>query len=69
MLRALGLAYHWQHLLDEWRAALVAEIAEAEGMDVTQVRRVMRLTLLDPELVDRLAGAPDIVLEQVMRRT
>ena len=69
LLRALGLAHHWQRLLDEGRAVSVIDIAEAEGMDVTQVRRVMRLTLLDPELVDRLAGAPDIVLEQVMRRT
>lgn len=68
LMRALGLAHHWQRLLDEQRAASVAEIAEAEGMDVTQVRRVMRLTLLAPEVIERLVGAQDIVLEQVMRR-
>ena len=68
LMRALGLAYHWQRLLDEERAASVAEIAKAEGMDVTQVRRVMRLTLLAPQVIERLVGAPDIVLEQVMRR-
>ncbi len=68
MMRALGLAHHWQRLLDERRAATVAEIAEAEGVDVTQVRRVLRLTLLAPEVVERLAGSPDVVLEQVMRR-
>ena len=68
LMRALGLAHHWQRLLDEERAASVADIAKAEGMDVTQVRRVMRLTLLAPEVIERLAGAPDIVLEQVMRR-
>ena len=68
LMRALGLAYHWQRLLDEERAASVAEIATAEGMDVTQVRRVMRLTLLAPEVIERLVGAPDILLEQVMRR-
>ena len=67
-MRALGLAHHWQRLLDEQRAASVAEIAEAEGMDVTQVRRVMRLTLLAPEVVERLVGSPDAVLEMVMRR-
>jgi hypothetical protein len=48
LMRALGLAHHWQRLLDEERAASVADIAGAEGMDVTQVRRVMRLTLLAP---------------------
>ncbi|MFN3544680.1 MAG: hypothetical protein ACK4UX_07485 [Thiobacillus sp.] len=69
LMRALGLAHHWQRLLDEQRAASVAEIAKAEGMDMTQVRRVLRLTLLAPEVVERLMGAPDILLEQVMRRT
>lgn len=39
--RAPALAHHWQRLLDEQRASSVAEIAEAEGMDVMQVRRVM----------------------------
>lgn len=68
LMRALGLAHHWQRLLDEERAASVAEIAEAESMDTTQVRRVLRLTLLAPEVIERLVGAPDIVLEQVMRR-
>ena len=52
----------------EARAAFVADIANAEGMDVTQVRRVMRVTLLAPEVIERLVGAPDMVLEQVMRR-
>ncbi len=69
LMRALGLAYHWQRLLDKERAASVSEIAKAEGMDVTQVRRVMRLTLLAPEVIERLVGAPDIVLENVMRRS
>ena len=68
LMRALGLAHHWQRLLDEERAASVAEIATDEGMDVTQVRRVMRLTLLAPEVIERLVDAPDILLEQVMRR-
>lgn len=68
LMRALGLAHHWQRLLNEQRATSVAEIAEAEDIDVTQVRRVMRLTLLAPEVVERLMGSPDAVLEKVMRR-
>ena len=67
LMRALGLAHHWQRLLDEQRAASVTEIAKAEGMDVTQVRRVMRLTLLAPEIVERLACSSDAVLEKVIR--
>ena len=67
LIRALGLAYHWQRLLDEEKAADVAEIAKAEGMDVTQVRRVMRLTLLAPEVIERIVGETENVFEQVMR--
>ena len=64
-----GRCPHWQRLLDEDRSTSVAAIAKAEGMDVTQVRRIMRLTLLAPAVIERLVGAPDILLEQVMRRS
>ncbi len=68
LMRALGLAHHWQRLLDEQRAGAVSEIAEAEGMDVTQVRRIMRLTLLAPEVMDWLVESPEAVLETIIRR-
>jgi len=69
LMRALGMAHHWQRLLEGQRVGSVAEIAKAEGLDVTQVRRIMRLTLLAPEVVEWLAGSPDVVLEKVMRKT
>ena len=68
LMRALGLAHHWQRLLDEQRAASVAEIAQDEGMDVTQVRRLLRLTMLAPQVLERLTESPEAVLEHVMRR-
>lgn len=68
LMRALGLAHHWQRLLDEQRAASVAEIARAEGMDVTQVRRLLRLTLLAPDVLGILANSSNVALESVMRR-
>jgi hypothetical protein len=68
LLRAMGLAYHWQRLLDEQRAVTLAEIAEAEGIDLTQVRRLMRLTLLAPAVVEQLVGSNDFVLEHLMRK-
>jgi len=68
LMRALGLAYHWQRLLDGQRAASMAEIAEAEGMDVTQVRRVMRLALLAPRTVERLASSARVSLDGILRR-
>ena len=68
LMRALGLAHHWQRLLDDQRVASMAEIAEAEGMDVTQVRRVMRLTLLAPCTIERLASSADVSLDAILRR-
>jgi hypothetical protein len=68
LMRALGLAHHWQRLLDEQRAASVAEMAQAEGMDVTQVRRLLRLTLLAPDVLEILVNSYDVALESVIRR-
>jgi hypothetical protein len=42
-------------------------IAKAEGMDATQVRRIMQLTLLASDVIERLVGTPDIVLERLRR--
>ena len=67
LVRALGLAYHWQRLLDEQRVESVAEIAEVEEINVTQVRRLMRLTLLAPAVVEQLVGTSETALEQLMR--
>ncbi|MEQ6351933.1 hypothetical protein [Ralstonia pseudosolanacearum] len=69
LMRALGLAHYWQRLLDEQRVVSVIEIAKAEGINVTHVRRTLRLTLLAPEVIERLIGTPEAVLELVMRRT
>ena len=67
LMRALGLAHHWQRLVDDQWVASVAEIAEAEGVDITQVRRLMRLTLLAPGVLDSLVGTPDMTLEKIVR--
>ena len=68
LMRALGLAHHWQRLLDEGRLASVSEIAQAEGIDPTQVRRLLRLTLLAPQVIEHLVRSPHMALEQVLRR-
>ncbi len=68
LIRALGLAHYWQRLLDEQRFASVAEIAEAEGIDASRVYRMLRLTLLAPDIVEQLISGPEATLEPVMRR-
>ena len=54
LMRALGLAHHWQRLLDEERVADVAEIAKAEGLMPTTVGRLLRLARLAPDIIEQL---------------
>ena len=70
LIRALGLAHYWQRLLDEGKFRSITDIAAAEGIDVTQARRVLRLTLLAPAVVEKLLAETDmsINLEAVLRR-
>ncbi|MEF9387761.1 hypothetical protein V4890_19345 [Ralstonia solanacearum species complex bacterium KE056] len=68
LVRALGLAHYWQQLLDQQRFASVAELAAAEGIDASRVYRLLRLSLLAPEIIERLVASPEIQLELIVRR-
>jgi hypothetical protein len=54
LLKALGRAFHWKRLLDDWTYASVSDIALAEKLDRTYVGDVLRLTLLAPEIVEAI---------------
>ncbi|MHA6911101.1 hypothetical protein ACQUJS_22265 [Ralstonia pseudosolanacearum] len=69
LMRALGLAHYWRRLLDEGRFASAAEIAKAEGTDVSRVFRLLRLSLLAPEIVEQLIGQSQATLEQLIRQS
>lgn len=70
LMRALGLAHHWQRLLDEGRFSSMTEIAEAEGFDLGRVSRIARLAQLAPSIVEACAtgAAAGVTLESVSRR-
>jgi hypothetical protein len=55
LVRCLGLAHHWQRLLDEGRFSSMTEIAMAEGIDLGQASKISRLAQLAPELVQAIA--------------
>ena len=71
LMRALGLAHHWQRLLDEGRFSSMTEIAEVEGFDLGRVSRIARLAQLAPSIVEAIAtgAASGMTLESVGRRT
>ena len=54
LMRALGLAHHWQRLLDDGTMASGSDIARAEGLHHSTVNELLRLTLLAPDLIDML---------------
>jgi ParB-like chromosome segregation protein Spo0J len=57
LVRALARAFRWQRLLDEGVHATFDDLAKAEGVSQSHVSRMLRLTLLAPEIVEAiLAG-------------
>jgi hypothetical protein len=52
LVKALARAFRWRKLLESGAYATVAEIADAEGIDRSYVSRVVRMTLLAPEIIE-----------------
>ena len=55
-MRALARAHRWQRLLEEGRFASVRELAEAEQIGQSYISRILRLTLLAPDIVEHILG-------------
>jgi hypothetical protein len=57
MLVALARAFYWQQLLDDGVVASGADIAQREGLHHSTVNELLRLTLLEPAIIQAiLAG-------------
>ena len=57
LLKALARGFRWRKLLETGHFATIQEIAEAENINPSYVSRVLRVTLLAPEIVEAiLAG-------------
>jgi len=54
LIKALGRAYRWRKLLETGSFATVDELAAAEKINPSYVSRVLRLTLLAPEMVEAI---------------
>jgi hypothetical protein len=69
-LKALARAWRWQRMLDDGVYTSVSEIGDAENISKSYVSRILRLTLLAPDVVEPiLAGRTDpwLMLEQLER--
>ena len=57
LLKALARGFRWRKLLETGDYATIEEIADAENINPSYVSRVLRMTLLAPEIVEAiLAG-------------
>jgi hypothetical protein len=57
LLKALARGFRWRRLLETGDFATIEEIAEAENINPSYVSRVLRMTLLAPDIVEGiLAG-------------
>lgn len=52
LVKALARAFRWRKLLEAGRYATIDELASAEKINASYVSRILRLTLLAPEIVD-----------------
>jgi hypothetical protein len=54
MVKAVARAFRWRKMLDEGVHATLEDLARAKGVHSTYVSRVLRLTLLSPEMVEAI---------------
>ena len=54
MVKALARAFRWRRMLDTGVHATLEDLARAKGVHATYVSRVLRLTLLAPEIVEAI---------------
>jgi hypothetical protein len=53
-VKALARAFRWKRMLESGEFATIAELAEREGIAPSYMTRVLRLTLLAPDIVEAI---------------
>jgi hypothetical protein len=68
LIKALARAWRWQRMLESSEYGTLAELADAEGIRRSYVCRVLRLTLLAPDIVERIFdGRPTAGLARFLK--
>ena len=69
LVKALARAFRWRRMLEIGAVATIAEIAAREKINASYVSRVLRLTLLAPEIVETILDGrqgPEMTLPVLM---
>jgi hypothetical protein len=69
LVKALARAFRWKRMLESGEFATIAELAQREGIAPSYMTRVLRLTLLAPDIVEAILDGtqePDRTLSQLL---
>ena len=69
LVKALARAFRWKRMLESGEFATIGELAEREGIAPSYMTRVLRLTLLAPDIVEATLDGkqgPEVTLAQVL---
>lgn len=69
LVKALARAFRWKRMLDSGEFTTIAELAEREGIAPSYLTRVLRLTLLAPDIVEGILDGkqgPEMTLARVL---
>lgn len=67
LVKALARAFRWKRMLESGEFATVSELAEREGIAPSYMTRILRLTLLAPDIVEAILDGkqgPEVTLAQ-----
>jgi hypothetical protein len=70
LVKALARAFRWKRMLGSGEFSTIAELAEREGIAPSYMTRVLRLTLLAPDIVEAIldgAQGPGVTLAGVLK--
>ena len=54
LIKALARSFRWKRMLESGEFATIAELAEHEGIAPSYMTRVLRLTLLAPDILEAI---------------
>ena len=69
LVKALARAFRWKRMLELGEFATMGELAEREGIAPSYMTRVLRLTLLAPDIVEAILDGnqgPAVTVAQVL---
>jgi hypothetical protein len=70
LVKALARAFRWKRLLESGEYATIAELAKRESIAPSYMTRILRLTLLSPDIVEAIVCGTqgrDVSLERALK--